>query len=612
MKIRFLSLLLCLSLLLGATAFWMQSALAATDNQIAAADTLFALGLFQGTGSDASGRPIYDLDRTPTRNEAVTMLVRLLGKEAEARAGTWRTPFTDVARWAQPYVGYAYENGLTNGTGKSTFSGDQSATAQQYLTFLLRALGYSEKAGDFQYQNAAAKASELGFAAPNVGSGGFTRGDCATLSLNALLTAKKGGVQTLGAALIEAGAIDKAAAEAVKLNSLSRDTWITADVDGSSWHFVIDLHNDTNKPLTLERLVVEHLMDGALRGDVFVHEKDRLPQIQLGFGTLQPGESYRYEDWHPIVDWFNQATYTFHFSDGAGGTMVQAYRYTLPDKPPLPDLSGDHGKDLETLRHGASFDVPVADGVYWVPVNTLGASRYTNAQVYGQLSAAPEEKAAAASTLYEALQFYQVGGFYSSDDNIRITEGHINWEHHKPGYDAVRTNNGCCATSANWLHYMLQGDYEEVGYVATSQRDGSGHIYNYIYEDGWYYFIDLTHYRTDWVATAVESGRLDDYYRSDYILGNLHRTRDVQSFVNYVQSDFNDPPGLMFQYTADNCLAIDGVRSNSGVVITYEDRPSVKVNVIFDDPGDSLTCDFVAPPKNLPDWSAEKSYDFPQ
>ena len=40
-----------------------------------------------GTGTGADGAPVYELDRAPTRNEAVTMLVRLLGKEEEALDG---------------------------------------------------------------------------------------------------------------------------------------------------------------------------------------------------------------------------------------------------------------------------------------------------------------------------------------------------------------------------------------------------------------------------------------------------------------------------------------------------------------------------------------------
>ena len=105
----------------------------------AAADTLHGLGLFQGKGINAEGAPIYDLDAAPTRNEAVTMLVRLLGKEEEAKTGEWEIPFTDVAGWAKPYVGYACANGVTKGTGGTSFSGGDPVTASQYIAFVLRA-----------------------------------------------------------------------------------------------------------------------------------------------------------------------------------------------------------------------------------------------------------------------------------------------------------------------------------------------------------------------------------------------------------------------------------------------------------------------------------------
>ena len=68
------------------------------------ANTLYELGLFQGKGTTANGRPIYALNDTPTRAEAVTMLVRLLDREQEAKAGAWNLPFTDVPDWARPML----------------------------------------------------------------------------------------------------------------------------------------------------------------------------------------------------------------------------------------------------------------------------------------------------------------------------------------------------------------------------------------------------------------------------------------------------------------------------------------------------------------------------
>lgn len=141
------------------------------------------------------------------------------------------------------------------------------------------------------------------------------------------------------------------------------------------------------------------------------------------------------------------------------------------------------------------------------------------------------------------------------------------------------------------LHLLEEGDYEEVGYIATSQRDGNGHIYNYILHNGWYYIIDLTHYHAigNPIMTAEENGDLNAYYATDYVLGNIHKVRSIGDYVDYVQMAFNDPPGLMFQYTSENCLAVDGVWSQNGVQITYEEAEGVQIHVIFDDPSDTTS-----------------------
>ena len=112
------------------------------------------------------------------------------------------------------------------------------------------------------------------------------------------------------------------------------------------------------------------------------------------------------------------------------------------------------------------------------------------------------------------------------------------------------------------------------------------------------------------MSTAVETGNPDDYYSTDRILGNIHKVRGIQDYVNYVQEAFSDPPGLMFMYTAESCLAVDSVRSGSGVTITYETAPGVSVQIIFDDPSDSLTAAFVTPPQQRADWSALPDFNF--
>ncbi len=183
MKKRILSLLLAVVLVCSL----VPTAFAASSEATDAANTLHNLGLFNGTGTNADGTPIYDLDRAPSRFEAVTMLVRLLGKEAEAKAGTWDTPFTDVVDWAKPYVGYAYANGLAAGTSATTFGGSAIVTASQYLTFVLRSLGY-ESGKDFQWDKAWELSDKIGMTDGryNADTKTFLRGDVAIISNNAL------------------------------------------------------------------------------------------------------------------------------------------------------------------------------------------------------------------------------------------------------------------------------------------------------------------------------------------------------------------------------------------------------------------------------------------
>ena len=170
---------------------------AASQEAMYAAGVLYDLGLFSGVGANQDGSPDYDLDRAMTRAEAVTMLVRLLGKEDTAMAGTWDLPFTDVPDWAAPYVGYAVSRGLTNGVDEGVFGSSARVTATQYLTFLLRALGYSSET-DFQWNAAWTLTDSLGITAGQYGPrSAFLRSDAVLVSRNALLVSLKDSERTL-------------------------------------------------------------------------------------------------------------------------------------------------------------------------------------------------------------------------------------------------------------------------------------------------------------------------------------------------------------------------------------------------------------------------------
>ena len=186
---KFIALAAALLLLL---AILPLSALASDAEAEAAANELYALGLFEGVAEDAQGAPVFRLERAPTRGEAVTMLVRLLGRESEALSLPYDAPFADVADWAKPYVNYAWRQGLTDGVSETRFGTDSPAGAAHYLTFLLRALGYEDGA-DFVWSRAWELSDSLGVSAGQYAEeSAFTRGDVAILSRNALYIRLKG------------------------------------------------------------------------------------------------------------------------------------------------------------------------------------------------------------------------------------------------------------------------------------------------------------------------------------------------------------------------------------------------------------------------------------
>lgn len=102
------------------------------------ADKLHDLGLFQGTENG------YELNATFTRAQAAAMIVRLFGAEEETLKSNDKTVFDDVANddWGMKYVMYCYNNNITKGTGEKSFSPEDKITGQEFVTLILRSIGY--------------------------------------------------------------------------------------------------------------------------------------------------------------------------------------------------------------------------------------------------------------------------------------------------------------------------------------------------------------------------------------------------------------------------------------------------------------------------------------
>ena len=174
----------------------------------AMASALKQMNLFKGSYTGYGQG--YDLEAAATRIQALIMFIRVLGEEQAALSWTGATPFTDIAHGSlsEHYVGYALEKGYTNGYTKTLFKPDQAVTANQYVEFMLRALGYSSSANT-DLSNTLTRAQNAGVLTGGesamLQSGTFLRAHLVYVSYYALDASLSGSAQTLRSKLLAAG-----------------------------------------------------------------------------------------------------------------------------------------------------------------------------------------------------------------------------------------------------------------------------------------------------------------------------------------------------------------------------------------------------------------------
>ncbi len=135
---KVLTILLCLVMCLqGVSAFAYIDYSDVPEEYIKVTDLLYELEIMEGFEDGA-----FQPDDTLTRAEAATIMVRLMGLEAEAEQG--ETSFCDVQKnhWASGYINVAEANGIINGMGDGTFDPEGEVTYMQFVKMLVCILGY--------------------------------------------------------------------------------------------------------------------------------------------------------------------------------------------------------------------------------------------------------------------------------------------------------------------------------------------------------------------------------------------------------------------------------------------------------------------------------------
>ncbi|MBE6935456.1 MAG: hypothetical protein E7458_03030 [Ruminococcaceae bacterium] len=511
-----------------------------------AAETLYQKGLFRGTGTDPSAPPVFELERVPSRTEAITMLVRLLGAEEEALSGAWPMPFRDVEDWARPYVGYAYAHGLTAGTSAAAYGGDAPVTAAQYLTFMLRVLGY-ESGRDFAWDRAWDFADEIGltdgrYTAAN--DAAFTRGDAAIVSL-ALYERQQSGVSAGTAEWthedVMTRTLDDAAIAKLQRIALPRlKDAISTYGDFAAWAAgqTAEYRRESG-----DRSGAGVLFDAALQY-VFTEEylcSNMLAALAVycleddyeGIGILA-GLAYD-EQWQGVL---------------AGNYIPVAGGYLVLPAGGAAELSRRHGTESMTFRAGSVerladaaallpsgwdlgqlWQISTSDSRYFafskgallpeeradtrllyenpeaalrrtsLDQSTFGfatpaetATALTPASGLALSRGSIDQAAAEVNTMADFFAYLYYSGFhaYGSDLYLDDRESGLNWHFNCLPERVFADNAGNCGGTAGLAAYLLDGDYDEVGLIGITfaAGEGGGHVINYVRDGGRYYVFD--------------------------------------------------------------------------------------------------------------------------
>ena len=143
---RALSLLLSSTMVLGMMVMGgsaVSYADVTSENHEEAIAVMQAVGVMIG---DENGN--FNPDKKVTRAEMAVVMANLLGLKVDDYKNT-TIPFTDVPEWAVPYVAACYSNGITSGTGATTYGSNDAVTAVQAILMMMKALGYFQYQSDF-------------------------------------------------------------------------------------------------------------------------------------------------------------------------------------------------------------------------------------------------------------------------------------------------------------------------------------------------------------------------------------------------------------------------------------------------------------------------------
>lgn len=205
----------------------------------------------------------------------------------------------------------------------------------------------------------------------------------------------------------------------------------------------------------------------------------------------------------------------------------------------------------------------------------LGGTTLTAEEAYALLDCTPEEVKERVKTAGDMLMYMlaaQIGD--CGGDRTKTINGN-EWHYNLNAFQVMERRLGNCGSAANLANYLLEGDYDEIGFILHAYYIGSmgGHVYNYILYEGEYYIVDFSwyifaNYSPSNDFPVVKLSKLEDYKNQvNNVYGDVCMVLAHTSTGQHLPNVFDDAAGkyavpegaeytVLYQESGDNCYQV--------------------------------------------------------
>lgn len=292
-----------------------------------------------------------------------------------------------------------------------------------------------------------------------------------------------------------------------------RTDWSAAEWSEQYWSFYLLLQNSTDTTIEYVGMYHTTFLDGLPMWSDFFDKSTVNAHALKEIQTLLPGEmtcyktgiSHRYNN-------SDERELTMVYKDASGERYLQTFCFALDKEHAIPGAISIYRSIFE--KQGVQLlDTPAQLEL------ALGTPQYDRPEIQKMIDdgLSLEELAENLSTIYDVQQFFLEAGIEFKDGDIKQSFDGTVWHFNDSPEVVLRQNYANCGSGSGLINYLLQGDYEEQGYVCYAANRG-GHIFNYFRSGDKFYIWDWNWKEED-CFTVFAADRLEDF-TSAYISMN--------------------------------------------------------------------------------------------